>query len=104
MRFEQLGIEAKCIIKFAASCLVIPAQSQGNSARCVCLSARWIKFERTLTRCVGSFEISLAAVPVHVKERTAIGHTSVCAREVRIDLNRAVKHAQIGRASCRERV
>ena len=43
--------------------------------------------------CIRSFKIRFAPVQIHVKKRAAIGDPGMGASEVRVDFDRAIKHA-----------
>src|SRR5206468_3093462 len=93
VRLVEHRIQPKRRLKFLASAIVLTTQRQSERARGMGLGAFWIKLQCLPARCICRFEIGFAPVPIHIKKRAAVGNAGMRTREVRVDFNRAIKHA-----------
>src|SRR5262245_1130688 len=92
MRLVELGVELDCRFKLPLGLVVLLTQRNRQSPRCVRLGLVGVQFQRLPAVSVGTFQVRLARIPIHVEERATIGSASVGEGELWIDLHGPLEH------------
>src|SRR5689334_17824856 len=92
VRFVKLRIQPYGRLELPTGFIVLSAQREGEPTRGVCLRQFGIELERLPAGRIGALQVGLAAVPVHIKEGTAVRDPGIGQGIARIDLDGPLEH------------